>query len=274
MDKATLTARDVIEAVLDNMLEGLEPLVTKTLAPSIFEVRLHAEDFDRFRGIWSEIEGEARTLLDSKLASLNQRKLPTWMPFQGDPMRYVSAEGDWYLSFQEDPDGTLEPGTLEVVSELASEPSSENSGGARTQLISTTRRRGRSETRKVATEAKTAYAKLTYRDDHGSQLFQMTKKQIVIGRGAADAWTDLRLHTKHDVSRQHARIKYEPEGERFLIKDLSTYGTAIDGERLPPSLEVVDGEDRDADRWIELPRRARITLADIIELEFDTVLET
>ncbi len=273
MSQTHLKARDVIAAILENMLEGLEPLITKTLAPSIFEVRLHADDLDRLRGILGEIESEARQLLDHKLDQLNQGKTPHWMPFRRQPMRHESAEGDWFLSFQEDPAGTLEPGTIIVVSELAAEPSSAQSGGARTQLISTTRRRGRSTTRKVHTDPKTIYAKIAYRDDRGRQLFQMAKKQIVIGRGAADAWTDLRLHTKHDVSRQHARIKYHPEENRFFIKDLSTYGTSLDGHRIPPSIEVIDGEDRDADQWVELPMSARIELADVLSLDFEAVVD-
>ena len=271
MSQTPLKARDVIAAILENMLEGLEPLVKKTLAPSIYEIRLHADDFDRLRGILGEIEKEARQLLDDKLAELNQGKLPSWMPFRREPMHYESAEGDWFLSFQEDPDGTLELGAIEVVSELAGEPSSAQSGGARTQLISTTRPRGRSTTRKVRTDPKTIYAKIAYRDDRGRQLFQMSKKQIVIGRGAADTWTDLRLHTKHDVSRQHARIKYEPTERRFFIKDLSTYGTSLDGENIPPSLEVVEGEDRDADHWVEMPATTRIGLAGVLSLDFEAV---
>lgn len=271
MSPIQLKARDVISAVLENMLEGLEPLVTKTLAPSIFEVRLHADDFDRLRGILGEIEREARQLLDVKLEQLNQGKAHRWMPFRRQPMRYESAEGEWFLSFQEDPDGTLEPGSIVVVSELAGEPSSADSGGARTQLISTTRR-GRSTTRKVTTDPKTVYAKIAYRDDRGRQLYPMAKKQIVIGRGAADAWCDLRLHTQHDVSRQHARIRYQPDEGRFSIKDLSTYGTSVDGEPIPPSVEVVDGEERDAERWVELPRSARIDLAGVLALQFEAVV--
>ena len=274
MDNTALTARDVIEAVLDNMVEGLEPLVTKTLAPSLYEVRLHAEDLERFRGILDQIESEARALLDAELERRNRPSaLSRWLGKRHRPMRYERAEDDWYLSFQEDPNGTLEPGAIEVVSELAAEPSSAQSDGTRTRLISTTRRGGRSTTRKVETDAKTVYARISYRDDQGKQLFQMTKRQIVIGRGAADAWTDLRLHTKHDVSRQHARIKYQPDAGRFLIKDLSTYGTSLDGDRIAPSVEVVDGAERDADRWVEMPAVTRIGLADVIALDFEAVVE-
>lgn len=274
MDKTSLTARDVIEAIADNLVEGLEPLVTKVLAPSIYEVRLHADDLDRFRGILDEIESQARDLLDDRLRRLNRGPIPDWVPFKRQRMRYESAEGDWYITFQEDPDGTLEPGTLEVVSELATEPQAEYGGSAKTQLISTTRWRGRSKTRKIKTDSSRVYAKLTFQDDRGKQLYQMTKKQVVIGRGAADAWTDLRLHTKADVSRQHARIKYEPDADRFFIQDLSTFGTTVDGERVESGVETVDGEERHLDRWSELPDSARLNLANVIDLDFERVVET
>ncbi len=268
---AELKAKDVIEAILDNMRQGLEPLVTRTLAPSIYEVRLHADDLDRLKGILGDIEADSRLLLDRRLARLNRGPLPAWVPFQGKRRRYESAEDDWFISFQEDPDGTLERGQIEVASELAAEPSSESSG-TKTQLISTSGRRRESTTRRIRTDTREVYAKIAYQDDSGRQLYRMTKKQLVIGRGAVDTWTDLCLATKPDVSRQHAYIKYEPGGRRFLIKDMSSFGTTVDGNRIEPSIDDADGEKRDLDRWAELPDRARIGLADVIVLDFERVV--
>jgi hypothetical protein len=41
----------------------------------------------------------------------------------------------------------------------------------------------------------------------------MAKNQIVIGRGGRDYWTDLKLNTLPDVSREHVRLRREPAPE-------------------------------------------------------------
>ena len=53
--------------------------------------------------------------------------------------KYVSAEGKWTVRFQEDPNGTLSPGDVEVVSEFARPPEAGYGAGSKTHRISTTR---------------------------------------------------------------------------------------------------------------------------------------
>ena len=67
MSQERATARDVILAVAENMKSSLEPLVTKTLAPSLYQVYLHGEDYERLRTIFGEIEAEAKELLDREM---------------------------------------------------------------------------------------------------------------------------------------------------------------------------------------------------------------
>ena len=126
-------------------------------------------------------------------------------------------------------------------------------------------------------EPQKAIARIAYRDDAGPGTFWMTADEIVIGRESPDgfAWVHLRLKISHDVSREHARVKRDPETGKFLLKDLSKLGTTIDGVPVPRSVESVesvagvDGEQRSADRWVDLPDRARIGLAGVILLEFE-----
>ncbi len=61
MAEERATARDMILAIAENMRSSLEPLVTKTIAPSLYQVYLHAEDHERLRTIFGEIEREAKT---------------------------------------------------------------------------------------------------------------------------------------------------------------------------------------------------------------------
>ena len=64
-----------------------------------------------------------------------------------------------------------------------------------------------------------AFAYISYVDQHGPQKFEVTKNQIVIGRGGSSYWVDLKLETVPDVSREHCRIRRDTETGRFTIED-------------------------------------------------------
>ncbi len=104
-----------------------------------------------------------------------------------------------------------------------------------------------------------ALAYLRYADQHGQQTFEVTKNQVVIGRGGRSYWVDLRLDTLPDVSREHCRIRRDAETGRFTIEDVSQFGTAVNGKPV--------GRNASA----ELPRRATISLAGVIDLQWEVV---
>jgi hypothetical protein len=288
------TGRDVILAIAENMRSSLEPLVTKTIAPSLYQVYLHSTDYERLRTLFGELEGEARELLARELARLNRGATPVADRLLG-PLRslarrrqgrtadaaatsrraaaprFVSAEGRWFIRFQEDPNGVLEPGDVQVVSEFAQQPAAGYGSGAPTHRISTTRRLGRSVTQRETADPAAAYARISYKDDSGAREFWVVKDEIVIGRDAPDVWVDLRLETSLDVSREHARLRRLPDSGAFRIKDLSKLGTTVNGKSLPSSLEGSGEAERDLDRWTDLPDRARIGLAGIVYLDFERV---
>jgi hypothetical protein len=287
--------RDVILAIAENMRSSLEPLVTKTVAPSLYQVYLHSQDYDRLRTIFGEIEAEAKELLEREMARLNRgsrpvvgrlvaslrsrRAAPTAAtsatsatsrtPAGEPPPRFVSAEGRWSIRFQEDPNGALQPGDVQVVSEFAQQAAPGYGSGNPTHRISTTRRLGRPAAQRESADPAAAHARISYKDDSGAREFWVVKDEIVIGRDAPDVWVDLRLETSLDVSREHARLRRVPETGAFRIKDLSKLGTTVNGKPLPPSLEGSGGAERDLDRWSELPDRARIGLAGIVFLDFE-----
>jgi hypothetical protein len=303
------TGRDVILAVAENMRSSLEPLVTKTIAPSLYQVYLHSTDYERLRTLFGELEAEAKELLERELARLNRVASPAAGPAgrllaplralrrqdrdkssgEGESAssgatiagraagtgkgtakpRFVSAEGRWFVRFQEDPNGALEPGDIQVVSEFAQRSAVGYGSGSPTHRISTTRRLGRSTTQRETADAAMAYARIAYKDDSGQREFWVVKDEIVIGRDAPDVWVDLRLETSLDVSREHARLRRVPESGAFRIKDLSKLGTTVNGKPLPSSLEGSGDAERDLDRWTDLPDRARIGLAAIVFLDFE-----
>jgi pSer/pThr/pTyr-binding forkhead associated (FHA) protein len=119
----------------------------------------------------------------------------------------------------------------------------------------------------VPSDQKT-YAVIEYQDNAGRQTYRMTKDQIVVGRGGRDYWTDIKLDTLPDVSREHFRLRRDSASGKFFIKDLSRLGTTINGEPVPSSVEMVDGNKRDRDIEAPLPETARIGLAGVLFLEF------
>jgi predicted component of type VI protein secretion system len=100
----------------------------------------------------------------------------------------------------------------------------------------------------------------------------MTKSSIVIGRGGTGVWTDIKLATGTDVSREHLRIR--EDGGRFFLKDVSSLGTSIDGISVPGSMVRSGNQLIDQDIWVPLPSPSRISLAGVIEIEFSLVRET
>jgi hypothetical protein len=113
-----------------------------------------------------------------------------------------------------------------------------------------------------------AFAVIEYDDQTGRKTYQMAKDEIVVGRGGRDYWTDIKLETLPDVSREHFRLRRDPATGQFFLKDLSRLGTTINGEKAPSSIEFEGGEKRDRNLEAAVPARARIGLAGVVFLEF------
>ena len=90
----------------------------------------------------------------------------------------------------------------------------------------------------------------------------------VVGRGGRDYWTDIKLETLPDVSREHFRLRRDAASGQFFLKDLSQLGTTIDGAKAPSSMAIEGGEKRDLNLEAPVPARARIGLAGVVFLEF------
>ncbi len=292
------TAREIIVEIVRNMRDGLEPLHYSTLAPAIYNVYLHADDLDRLRGILPRIVQEARQALDAEVGALNRGSLGRRLKLtrRGEP-KIAAPEGGWQIAILENTDDDVEPGDVVIYSELALPAKPEFGAGSMTKRIATRRMGGTlsssssydKPTGGVATTGGAAtgvpalsdmaaqggaasaggpaFAVIEYEDQGGRKLYRMTKEQIVVGRGGRDYWTDLKLDTLQDVSREHFRLRRDASG-KFYLKDLSRLGTTINGEPVPSSVEVVDGAKRDLNVEAVLPEKARIGLAGVFFLEF------
>ena len=112
------------------------------------------------------------------------------------------------------------------------------------------------------------FATLTFEDNSGPRTHAVTQSQVVIGRGGAGYWVDLRVDAAPDVSREHVRLRRDASTGQFFLKDLSLYGTTLNGERVASSIDASGGARRDVNIEVPLPPVARIGLADMVFLEF------
>jgi hypothetical protein len=266
------SARDIILEIVRNMRDGLEPLHETILPPTVYRVYLHPDDLDRVRGIIPRIVEEARRALSAEIGKVNRATLSQKLRISPKPAAVEEPSTDWTIELLENLEPETRPGDIVIYSELVLPPKPEYSGSM-TKRIATRRLNRASQTSRTyqeptRTEAE-PYATLEYEDNNGRQTYRMTKNQIVIGRGGRDYWTDLTLHTLPDVSREHVRLRRDPATGKFFLKDLSRLGTTIDGRKAPTSLEEVNGERKDKNIEVDLPKRARIGLADVIFLNFE-----
>jgi len=221
--------------------------------------------------------------------------------------KITAPDGGWQVRILENTDDEVQPGDIVINSELALPAKQDFGAGSMTKRIATRRMGGGAQTvaqsydkpspaaapanlsppspaspavvpAPVETQATLAstmtmpvpggFAVIEYEVNGERKSYQMTKEQIVVGRGGRDYWTDLKLETLADVSREHFRLRRDPESGKFFLKDLSRLGTTINGEKAPSSIEYVDGEKRDRNVEAPVPDQARIGLADVLYLDF------
>src|SRR5947207_9496452 len=275
MDRSA-TAREIILEIVRNMRDGLEPLHYSTLAPAIYHVYLHSDDMERLRGILPRIVDEARRALDAEMESLNRASIAEKMKLarRGVP-KIAVPDGGWQIQILENTDEDVSPGDITIYSELALPAKAELGAGSMTKRIATRRLAGVASTSQSydpptasAPPEAGAFAVIEYEDKSGRKTYQMTKDQIVVGRGGRDYWTDLKLETLSDVSREHFRLRRDPASGHFFLKDLSRLGTTINGQKAPSSVEFEGSDKRDLNLEAPVPARARIGLADVVFLEF------
>ena len=279
------TAEDVILSIVEKMHESLEPLLYTTLAPSLFHVFLRRRDYERRKGLFTAMTDEARQALDRELDELNGvTARPPWYLFfmkffsKARPKKYLKPKEGWNISFGVDDD--LPDGEKCRVDAILTAPSKvELAGGSKTIRAESVRlpegsktlrpaESARDSREQAAEAAERVYALISYTDEGGPQSYMMKKSQIKVGRGSVEYWVDLKLNTKSDVSHEHLWLRYDEQARQFFIKDMSTFGTSVDGAQIPASVEVVNGEKRDKNVWVELPGRARIDLAGVLQLDF------
>ena len=276
-DSPRRPARDIIDAIVDNMRKNLEPLKYSTLAPSRYTVYLHASEFARLEGILPVLQEQTTRALTDELLKLNQRSrlwrwADRWRGGRGPEIRNAAA--DWQVDFLPDPDGDMGEGDLLIDSELILPASPDLGVGERTRRITTVHAGERSSTREQTMKrTETAppvsvLARIEYDDDSGHHTYDVITDSITIGRGGIAYPVDIRIASSPDVSREHVRIRRDAATGRFFLIDLSSLGTTLNGRHVPKGYDEVDGTKRENGAETPVPDAARIGLADTVFLTF------
>jgi hypothetical protein len=272
-------ARDLIDAVVDNMQKNLEVLKYSTLAPSRYLVYLHSNEYARLEGIIPILQEQTIRALADELLRLNRRSaMRRWVDrLIGDARPEIHNAGvDWQVDFMADPDGEMHEGDLLIDSELVLAARPDLGVGERTRRITTSHAGHRTTTRDETVNrsrpaSASLLARITYTDDSGHHSYDVVKDSLTIGRGGITYPVDIRVASSPDVSREHARIRRDPKTGRFFLIDLSSVGTTLNGRHVPRGYDEVDGAKRENGAETPLPDSARIGLADTVLLEFQKV---
>ena len=274
-------ARDLIEAVLENMRRNLEPLKYSTLVPSRYVIYLHPREFGRLEGIVPILKEQTRRALAEELNRLNRRpavlKYVTHLSGRASTV-VENPAADWHIEFVCDPDEELAEGDILVDSELVLPSQPDLGTGERTRRITTVHSSHRTTARELtgprppaAVAPARLLARIAYEDDTGRHAYDVLKESVTIGRGGVAYPVDVRIVAAVDVSREHARIRFDPTSGRFFLIDLSSLGTTLNGRHVPRGYAELDGGKRENGAETPLPDQARIGLADTVYLDFSRV---
>ena len=269
-----ITGDDIISELIRNADAGWFKVRYTILVPCIFNVYLQPRDYELIEPIADLIRDEAVRALKEHLADLNKprtaRTFGKRVRSAGEPRpEYKILENQWLIQFHSDQEERLRPGEIEIYSELGNARPKEFGAGAMTTFI-TRHNAGNNEGTHSGVSGRASLARVRYRDSGMDKTFVMTSEEIVIGRGGKAVWVDLKLEGPADISREHCRIRRDPATGTFFIRDLSQFGTTVNGAPIPNSVERVEGGEKvDRNREVLLPSPAKITLADVCTLEFE-----
>ena len=284
---SALTGDDIISELIRNVDVGLFKIGHTVLLPCRFNVYLHDRDFDLIHPIAQVVRREATQALTEHLDRLNKARPQPWLMKKlglansSSNPEYKILEQGWSVEFHRGEEDRLRPGEMEIYSDLGTEQRAEMGTGSKTTFVTRhtadepsapsyapNSAAGATLDSRVSSER--AFATLRYSDQRGVKVFAMTREEIVVGRGGKAVWVDLKLDGPADISREHCRIRRDAGTGNFFVKDLSQYGTTVNGSAIPTSVERTEQGGR-VDRNIEvpLPPAAKIVLADVLVIDFE-----
>ncbi len=294
------SGRTIWKAVRDELMLNLYPLPFSTLAPAVYHIYLHPDDFEAIEPISGRIVAQIQQALTAEVETINRglerparRVFTRLLDREELPAIELPAPG-WQVYLRADRDGDLEPGQLGIVSTLAMPVPAEYGGTPTTRIVRSVVDAGRrtsttTEVQALATPAPAPApamsttaapskaadmrerAKLSYEDEQGPHVFVMRKDAISIGRGGSAAWVDVQIMASPKISREHVRIRVD-QGGRCFIQDVSLWGTSVDGTSIPPAVKSAEGVAQPGQEQA-LPSKARIELAGAVVIDFEAAAQ-
>jgi hypothetical protein len=274
-----VTPEEVVAAILVEFKSNIVPGYFVNYTHNIFRVYLDPVNFSALRPYQTRMREEATLALSQELKGINGPSgLQRGSRFLSKPraapkFKRHEALGEWIVDFFQNEDDDAEQQPLLVYSAGSTPLAAGSLQGTPTMKVERAPEpepggtlRARAQVRSPLHAA--VYATLTYEDDSGGHTFNIVKELTKVGRGGPVNWVDVTLLTSRDVSREHCQIRRDGAGNQFFIKDLSKFGTWVDGTRVPPSIEIKNGIESDKGIEAPLPLKAQITLADIVSMQF------
>lgn len=216
------------------MHASAEEMYSHVLVPSLYQVFLHAADYERLRPILDRVAADTKNALDAELARLNRVRLVDRLAARRSA-RYEPADRQWQVDLFPDADDEVAPGTVRVRSQLALPPRLDAGGGKTQFRVNVTRSRMDVPIDEAPTDGRwvMAIAQFTYNTGTSAEpkRVPMTRPEFTIGRGGPGRKVDLVI-AQDSVSEIHARISRDANGA-FYIHNLGRYGTALDGVDIP-----------------------------------------
>jgi hypothetical protein len=131
------SGRTIVLELQREMEARLYPLMYRTLAPSVFHVYLHPDDYRDVQPIAPAIVADAQQGLNSRVDELNARA--RWARLLSGKQAPIEVPpGGWEIHLHPEPNGELSRGELGIESRLSIPPAPRYDGGAATTRIART----------------------------------------------------------------------------------------------------------------------------------------
>jgi len=275
-----VTPKLIIEHILAMFHADIQEGLDTSFVPNVFWVYLHRDTLEKLGSLEAKTREQAIRALHRELNKLNRSAaIPLIGKFRAPAVKFEPLS-EWRIEFRANEDEGAGRDQVLVITESQDESGQtadkRQMDGAETVRVKLTGAVADEHTRRTpmsrhAAPAGITYAVLKYADDTGEQSWAISKDLVKIGRGGKDYLVDLKLIGKKDISQEHCQIRRDPSTNRFFIKDMSRFGTLVNGRRVAPSVDRSGMELRDLHIEEPLADNSVITLADVLNLHFKVV---
>jgi hypothetical protein len=282
--------RAIGQGLCDHMRAKLYSLPTLRLPPTAYHVYLHPEDYNELEPLSARGIGELGKELTRAVARLNKEieaRHGGWfrnLLRDDEDNLLVEMPASWQVWLHEDQNGEVARGGFGIESQLVPPPRPDFAGPPTVVARSLFGNDGRvspaspsqattataPESHPPAESTAVPEVVFSYEDDAGRHEMALRQPTVTIGRGSSRGSVDVMVAKQDDtISREHCRISYERG--RFVIRDLSTWGTTVDNRLIPEALRSPESAFLEPGSAFELPPTARIGLATALVLHFRIV---